>query len=157
DPALSIADSRALDFQRLYARWTRDTGSGAQLSVTPFVGFARERQSASFGALTTSLDSDTWLGGVRVGSSHRVRPWLQVEVGLDAQVELTRLERRGALALPAREGDVRVFGQPPPTQIAGERWTTTQLGLAPYPEAEYSVARGRLRIIPGLRVDPMVR
>lgn len=157
DPALSIADSRALDFQRLYARWTRDTGSGAQLSVTPFVGFARERQSASFGALTTSLDSDTWLGGVRVGSSHRVRPWLQVEVGLDAQVELTRLERRGALALPAREGDVRVFGQPPPTQIAGDRWTTTQLGLAPYIEAEFSVARGKLRIIPGLRVDPMVR
>lgn len=157
DPALSIGDARALDFQRLYGRWVRDDGSGTTLSVTPFVGFARERQSASFGALTTSLDGDSWLGGVRVASNRRVRAWLSIEVGLDAQAEHAQLARRGALALPAREGDVRVFGQPPPEQIAGDRWTVTQLGLGPYLEAEFSLAKGALRIIPGLRLDPLFR
>ncbi len=157
DPALSIADTRSLDFQRVYARWTRDSGSGDLLTVTPFVGFSRERQQASFGELSTSLANDSLLGGVRVSSSHRVKTWLRVEVGLDAEVEHARLGRRGALALPAREGDIRVFGQPPPEQIAGDSWTVTQIGLAPYIEAELILAKGAVRIIPGLRLDPQAR
>ncbi|MFV8755895.1 TonB family protein [Nannocystaceae bacterium ST9] len=157
DPALAITDSRALDFQRLYAKWTRDGGDGHLLTVTPFVGFGRERQAASFGELKTRLGTDTWMGGVRVASNHRVRPWLRVEVGLDAEIEHAAIDRRGALALPAREGDVRVFGQPPPESIAGDDWTVTQVGLAPYVEAEFSIAQGAVRIIPGLRIDPQVR
>jgi TonB family protein len=157
DPALAITNSRALDFQRLYAKWTRDTGEGHLMIVTPFVGFGRERAGASFGELATSLDTDTWMGGVRVASSRRVKPWLRVEVGLDAEIEYAAIGRRGALALPAREGDIRVFGQPPPESIAADDWTVTQIGLAPYIEAEFALAGGAVRIIPGLRIDPQVR
>jgi TonB family protein len=157
DPSLSITDSRSLDFQRLYAKWTRDKGDGHQLVVTPFFGYSRERLAAGFGELETSLGTDTFMGGVRMASNHRVARWLRVEVGVDAEIERAGINRRGALALPAREGDVRVFGQPPPESIAADDWTVTQVGLAPYVEAEFTLAQDRLRIIPGLRIDPQAR
>lgn len=157
DPALALRDARSLDFQRVYAKWVRDDGEGHVLRVTPFVGFGRERGLAAFGPRQTSLFADAMLGGVRVSNSQRVNAWLRVEIGVDAEVEHTRFDRRGALALPAREGDVRVFGQPPPDVIAADRWSVTQIGLAPYAEAELSLAEGRVRIVPGVRLDPRVR
>lgn len=157
DPALAIRDVRGLDFQRVYAKWSRDGGEGNLLEVTPFVGTSRERQSASFGDLETSLATDTLMGGVRISSRNVVRRWLSVEVGLDAELEHATIERTGALALPAREGDIRVFGQPPPESIAADDWRVTQVGLAPYVHTEFSFARDRIRIIPGVRVDPLVR
>lgn len=157
DPALVRTDARGLDVQRVYAAWVRDAGDGQVLRVTPFFGHTREQQRASFGERSTALASGTWTAGVRASSNHRVRRWLRVEVGLDVELEHTALDRRGALALPAREGDVRVFGQPPPDAIAADEWRVTQIGLAPYIEAEFALAEGKLRIVPGLRLDPRVR
>lgn len=157
DPALAILDARALDFGRVYARWTRDRGDGHSLSVTPFVGYSRARQTSSFGDLATSLAADALLAGLRVNRRTRVAPWLHVDVGLDAEVTRTELDRRGALALPPREGDVRVFGQPPPPQIGADRWQTTAIGVAPYVQAELSLGKGVVTIIPGLRIDPYAR
>lgn len=157
DPALAIADRRALDFGRVYARWSRERGDGNSLTVTPFVGFSRARQSSSFGALETALAADTWVAGVRVNRRTRVATWLHVDVGVDAEVTRAELDRRGALALPGREGDIRVFGQPPPPQIGADRWQTTAIGVAPYVQGEFSLARGRVTIVPGLRLDPYAR
>lgn len=157
DPALAIGDIRALDFGRVYARWSRDRGDGNSLTVTPFVGYSRARQSSSFGALETSLAADTWVGGVRVNRRTRVTPWFHIDAGIDAEVSGAALERRGALALPGREGDIRVFGQPPPPQIGADQWQTVAVGVAPYVQGEFSLAKGRLTIIPGLRLDPYAR
>jgi hypothetical protein len=157
DPALAVLDERALDFGRVYARWHRDRGDGHTLTVTPYVGYTRARQVSSFGELATSLAADSTLAGLRVNRRTRVAPWFHVDVGLDAEVSHTDLDRRGALALPPREGDIRVFGQPPPPQIGADRWQTTFIGVAPYAQAELSLASGAVTLIPGLRIDPYAR
>lgn len=157
DPALAVLDERALDFGRVYTRWVRDRGDGHTLTVTPYVGYTRARQTSRFGDLSTSLASDAVLAGVRVNRRTKVREWLSVDVGLDAEVTHASLDRRGALALPPREGDIRVFGQPPPPQIGADRWQTTAIGIAPYAQAELVLAKGLVTILPGLRIDPYAR
>ena len=157
DPALALLDERRTDFGRVYARWTRDRGDGRTLTVTPFVGYTSAGQETRFGQVATSLSSRAWLVGVRANHGVRVTPWLQLDVGVDAEVHMISLARRGALALPAREGDVRVFGQPPPGQIGADRWDVAQIGVAPYAQAELSLWKGLLRVVPGVRVDPYAR
>lgn len=157
DPALAVLDRRSTDFQRVYARWTRDRGDGHTLTVTPYVGYTRSGQETAFGEQTTALDARTIVGGLRVNRRARVTKWFHVDVGIDAELSFAALERRGALALPPREGDIRVFGQPPPEQIGADRWRTALIGVAPYATAEFSLFKGALRILPGVRVDPYAR
>lgn len=157
DPALATRETRAMDIQRVYARWTRDVGDGREFAVTPFVGYARTDDAQQFGAVRTSVSSSTFLAGARSNYGIRFAPWVRMDVGLDTQVEVVGMRRVGSLGLPAREGDLRVFGQPPPEQIAADDWSVTDVSLAPYVEAEFSPLNGRLRIIPGLRLDPYMR
>ena len=157
DPALAVLDERAQDFGRVYGRWVRDRGEGHVLIITPYVGLTRTRHGAAFGELATSLSAETLLAGLRMSRRSRVSRWLTVEIGVDAEASRTRLDRRGALALPAREGDIRVFGQPPPAQIGADRWNVVLLGVAPYAQAELSLWSGRFVISPGVRVDPYAR
>lgn len=156
DPALAVLERRELEFGRVYARWTRDR-EATTLTVTPYVGYTRARQVSRFGDLSTSLASAAVLAGLRINRRSQVTEWLSLDVGLDAEVTHTDLDRRGALALPPREGDVRVFGQPPPPQIGADRWQTTFVGLAPYAQAELSFGKGLIMILPGVRIDPYAR
>lgn len=157
DPALAVSDARKLDFGRAYARWTRDSGDGTVTTVTPFVGYDRRRNESRFGPIATSVDADAVLAGVRASRRGKLSEWLVLEVGLDAEVETTELRRVGSLGLPAREGDVRTFGQPPPDQLAADAWRVTEVGLAPYAEASISLFDGGLELVPGLRLDPYAR
>jgi TonB family protein len=157
DPALTTLDTRELDFDRLYLRWERDGGDGTRTSIVPWVGYDRSLRSSSYGTTTTSIASDTWLAGLR--ASHRARPFsiLDVEVGVDAELAFVGLRREGSIGLPAREGDVRAFGQPPPDRIASDAWDVAQIGVAPYVEGDLALADGLLHITGGLRLDPYAR
>lgn len=157
DPALAVSDARQLDFGRVYARWTRDSGDGTVVTVTPFVGYDRRRSTSRFGPIATSLDADATLAGVRASRRAKLGEHLVLETGLDAELETTTLRRVGSLSLPAREGDVRTFGQPPPDQLAADEWRVTEVGLAPYAEAVISLFEGGLELVPGLRLDPYAR
>ena len=161
DPALVTRESRELDFQRLYARWDRDHGDGTRSSVVPWVGWDRSARASAFGDVTTSIASEQWIVGLR--ASHRTRAVstsdvsLEVEIGADAELDLVSVSRQGSIGLPAREGDVRVFGQPPPDRIASDAWEVAQIGAAPYVEADLSLFAGALHVVPGLRLDPYAR
>jgi TonB family protein len=157
DPAAVVQDRRALDFQRLYLRYVRDAGDGAITTITPYVGLDQSARRTAVGALSTATAYDATLTGVR--ASHRVRAedWLSVETGLDLEVTLTSLSRDGSIGLPAREGDVRTFGQPPPDRNASDRWDVAQIGVAPYLELDGSFFGGALHVIPSVRVDPYAR
>jgi hypothetical protein len=157
DPALAVEDRRATDFGRIYARWRHDAGDGATLVVTPYFGLGRSDRRTTVGEAGTSTTSQELLAGLRANSAFTPRPWLRLDVGLDAEVDTTVLRRVGSLGLPAREGDVRVFGQPPPDDLGADRWRVTRVGLAPYVQAELAPGRGNLRIVPGLRLDPYAR
>lgn len=157
DPALAIADHRSTDFGRIYARWTHTARDDVMMTVTPWVGLDRTSRSTEVGFDETSSASKTVLAGVRANTAWRVRPWLRVDVGLDAEVDTGSLRRVGSLGLPAREGDIRVFGQPPPDDLAADTWRVTRVGIAPWVQTELAPFAGKLRIVPGLRVDPYFR
>ncbi|HET6585340.1 MAG TPA: TonB-dependent receptor plug domain-containing protein, partial [Nannocystaceae bacterium] len=121
DPSLVVADERMTDFGRLYLRWIHATRDDVKLTVTPYFGLGRSARSTAVGAAETSIETQDVLAGLRVNSAWRPREWVQLDIGIDAEVDTTRLRRIGSLGLPAREGDIRVFGQAPPSDLAADR------------------------------------
>jgi TonB family protein len=157
DPALSTREARDSSFYRLYARYVNEEGKGTRTVVTPYVGAGTQTIKNRYGATETALSDDDFTVGVRASHAVRVTSFLNIEGGIDAQVETHDVARRGSLGLPAREGDVRVFGQPPPDSIAFDKFKTSRVGVAPYVEADLALFGDKLHLIPGLRVDPLFR
>lgn len=157
DPSRESAERRTLQFQRLYLRYTRDTGAGQVIRGLVFVGADQSALVTRYGAVETALRSDTRLIGARVSSRHRVGDALSVEAGFDAEIDAVDVDRAGALAVPAREGDIRAFGQAPPDQINADSFAVVTVNAAPYAEADLGLAEDRLHLIAGLRVDPYAR
>jgi TonB family protein len=157
DPELATRETRDLSFYRIYARYVSESGKGTRTVVTPYVGFGSQAFAYNYGSTSASLDSDDVLVGLRASHALRLASWLNLEAGLDTEVSSFKVQRRGSLGLPAREGDVRVFGQPPPDSLAYDEFKTMNIGVAPYLEADFALFGDRLHIVPGLRVDPMVR
>lgn len=157
DPAREASDERRLDFQRVMLKYQRDLGDGRTVSAVAFAGAERQDRVERFGDIETAIRQRGTMGGLR--ASFRARPigFLTVEVGLDSELSRTEVDRQGALALPAREGDVRVFGQPPPDQINRDTFTVWQLHAAPYVEADVGVFGDKLHVVAGLRLDPYAR
>jgi len=77
-----------------------------------------------------------------------------LSMGLDFQGRSSTSDRVGSLELPAREGDITVFGQSPGTDLASDRWKINLLSAAPYLFAEINI--GRLTLTPGFRFEPTV-
>jgi hypothetical protein len=77
-------------------------------------------------------------------------------VGLDAEFSLSFLHRDGSIGAPPREGDVYVFGEPPPAKVNFDDWKTTIGTIAPYAEADIALLDDRLHIVPGARFEPYI-
>lgn len=157
DPARQAAEERTLGFQRLIARYQWDTGEGSTVAATAYGGFTQTSLVSSFGPVETSLTTRATLSGFRGSYRAPVSGHLTVEGGFDGYVPVTSVERRGSVAVPAREGDVRAFGQPPPDQISSDTYRVTSLDLSPYAEGDLTLWKQRLHVVPGLRFDPYAR
>jgi TonB family protein len=155
DPGRRRRDTRAIDFSRVWLRYRKALGEGTEVTFVPWIGVDRSRRLDAFGAIETELATDATIYGARAAWRAAVDKALSVSVGLDAEVSSARLSRRGSIALPTREGDVRVFGQPPPDQINADAWTATSATLAPWIEGDLTLFE-KLHVIPGLRLDPYV-
>ncbi len=156
DPFRVTSDTRAVGFERLWLRWRRTLAGGAVLTVTPWFGRDARAETSRVGAVETSLERESFVGGVRAQWQGNVTSILNLSVGADVELNASSLRRRGSVALPAREGDVRAFGQPPPDQVAADNWSTTFVGVAPWLEGDLALLRGKLHVTGGLRVDPYV-
>jgi TonB family protein len=157
DPALITREQRDSSFYRLYARYVRDDGRGSRSIVTPYVGFGTSTIKNRYGTTETALSDDDYTVGLRASHAVRAASFLTVEGGLDVMVEGHDVSRRGSLGLPAREGDVRVFGQPPPDSVGYDSFKTSRMSVAPYLEGDFALANDKLHIVPGLRMDPNFR
>lgn len=157
DPARTATEKKSLQFQRIYARYAHDLGDGSTVAATVFAGADQDSQSASFGAIATTVDTAATLAGLRANYRARALDWLNLEGGVDALVAGADVTRTGSLGLPAREGDTRVFGQPPPDQISADAWSVMTVDVAPYAEADVSLFADTLHLVPGLRLDPYAR
>jgi TonB family protein len=157
DPTLDRRESRRVSFQRIYARYERETtdrsGDGL-VSVVPWFGIDRSSLMQRFGGVPTELTSESTLGGLRASWRGRASKELSIAVGIDAEVIDVDLRRSGSVTSPAREGDARVFGQSPPDRLNADRWSVANVGLAPYAELDAAPFGDVLHIVPGIRFDP---
>lgn len=153
DPARDIVERSVLDFGRLSVHWTSIMPDGTALSIVPAVGVDRQRQVDSLGSVRTSVESEVLILSLRAGLRQEFGVHT-VEAGLDFELEQAEIARTGSIGAPPREGDARVFGQPPPDQIAADSWQVSQLGAAPYILSTLRTAERQWELDLGLRVDP---
>ena len=152
DPSEVKTQDQNLLYRRLIVRYTRLFPDGSSIAVTPSLGYDRSQLQWNFGGTPLLLDTCAWQYAMRASYRRRVSDRIILSMGLDFQGRSSTSDRVGSLNLPAREGDITVFGQPPGTDLASDRWKVNMLSTAPYMFAEINL--GRLTLTPGLRFDP---
>jgi hypothetical protein len=152
DPAERRTQNTDASYRRLILRYTRLLPDGASFVITPSIGFDQAGDDELLGGVGIHLSSNTWQYGLRTSYRRRVAASTTISFGLDFQMRSVSADRVGSVNLPAREGDVVVFGQPPAGDIAADKWDVTLIDTAPFVVAE--IVLGKLTLIPGLRFEP---
>ena len=151
DPARARRERTSSGFHRTILRYARLFDDGTTVEVTPFLGRDRAALDASFGEVPARREEIAWKYGLRAAGRVAVSSAITATFGLDALVTRSSLARAGSLTIPAREGDLYVFGQPPGADVAGDRWSSNILDAAPYAIADVRV--GPVTLTPGVRAD----
>jgi TonB family protein len=156
DPALTTTQTTSTDFQRYYVRYDKHMDDGQVVSVVPSFGFNSTSLVNLFGSTPTDVKNDSTQLALRAEWHGPLLEHLRASVGLDAEALLSRLHRDGSIGAPPREGDLYVFGEPPPSQVNSDDWRTTILTLGAFAELDASLLDDRLHIVPGARFEPFV-
>jgi TonB family protein len=139
-------------YRRLMVRYTRLFGDGSSVAFTPSIGYDTNDNTWNFGLTPLVLNVRSWQYAARSSYRRKVGASVVLSVGVDFQGRSSRAERVGSLQLPAREGDITVFGQPPGKELASDGWTINTLSAAPYVFSEITL--GRWTVTPGFRLEP---
>lgn len=154
DPAQVRSENTDNSFKRIYLRYSRIMPDGASFTITPYAGYDTSESLTTFGATPTRLDTSSLRYGLRATYRRKLFNWSTLGAGFDLQAARTSLRRSGSITLPAREGDITVFGQPPGDDLANDDWTTNTVSAAPY--AYLEMRFGKLSLTPGLRLEAFV-
>lgn len=152
DPLEKRTQTTEASYRRLILRYARLLSDGASFALTPSIGYDRASDQQKFGNTPVSLSTTTWQYALRGTYRRKVARGVTLSFGLDLQARTVSADRQGSVNLPAREGDIFVFGQPPAGETPFDRWTITLIDTAPFASAEVVV--GRLTLVPGLRFEP---
>jgi TonB family protein len=156
DPSLTTRQTTGTDFQRIYVRYEKHLSDGSVVSIGPWVGLNSTSLANSYGPVVTDVTSDSTLFGLRADWHGPLVEHIRGNVGVDVEMSASSLHRDGSIGAPPREGDVYVFGQPPPAQVGLDDWKTVIGTLAPYAEADISLIDDRLHVVPGARFEPNI-
>jgi TonB family protein len=156
DPAQVKKDYSLTAFNRVGVAYKRQFADGSSMLLTPWFGRDHLTTRASFGGSPTELDTRSDAFGFRAAYRGRSSAHTVTTVGLDVEGSRSSLSRRGSVTLPAREGDISVFGQPPGDQVNADNWDATTLSVAPYVQTDLALFDDTLHIVPGLRIEPFV-
>jgi TonB family protein len=154
DPGQRKRQTQDLTFDRLFVRYQKLPGDGSEISIVPWVGRDHSSLTYDFGGTPTSLGVRSMNYGLRASYSGIVTSFLHGSVGLDLEATSSTARRRGSITSPPREGDARLFGQPPSDQINDDEWSAVVGSVAPYAEGDFSLLSDRVHIVPGIRVEP---
>src|SRR5690606_38694416 len=156
DPTAQREETRTLHFERVMIRYQKEGDDGARTTLVPWFGRDRTSLVGHFGSVPVELEGDSYLYGLRTNWAGRAAPHVTAQVGIDLEAQQSEYRRQGSMSSPAREGDARVFGQPPADQINTDTWKTFNGSFAPYAEADISLFDDRTHIVPGLRFEPFL-
>ncbi len=156
DPSQAKHESKATGFERIYVRYEKHLDAGGLVTATPFFGFDHSRVASLFGAVPAALNNDATVYGMRTAWTGNPEEFVSVTTGIDAEVVQNSVTRSGSITSPPREGDIHVFGQAPSDLINADKWNTTNASLAPFAQADFSLADGRVHLVPGARVEPVL-
>ena len=146
DPATEVE-------QQIEQRWLR-----AQLglrtdtaSASLWVGRDRSTDDLRVGLIPADQHTSQWVGGARAQQQSRMSDALTLTLGLDVDAERAHLTRTGSLTIPAREGDLHIFGQPPGDDTNADTWSATTIDAAGY--GALDIRYGRITATVGARAD----
>jgi hypothetical protein len=150
DPATQTTENSDQRFARAQVTVRRDRSDGYDAGTLWF-GREHATNEQRFGLIPANVGDDAWVGGARAVQQQRLAPGTLLALGLDLDGELASLHRFGSLTIPAREGDLRIFGEPPGTDVAADTWHATTVDAAGH--ASLDAHAGPLAITAGARVD----
>jgi TonB family protein len=152
DPSAVKTQETDENYRRLIVRYTRLFADGSSVAFTPSFGYDLNDNAWNFGGTPLLLDVTAWQYAMRASYRRRTTSKVVLSLGMDFQGRSSSATRVGSLDLPAREGDIMVFGQPPGSDLESDRWKINMLSAAPYAFAEITL--GRWTLIPGFRFEP---
>jgi hypothetical protein len=156
NPSLSTSQTTGTDFNRVFFRYEKHMPDGAVIFVTPWFGTNSTSLVNLYGSTPTDLTNYSHVLGMRASWRGPVAPYLRANVGVDTEVQTSKLHRDGSIGAPPREGDIYVFGEPPPAQINVDNWNATIATVAAFAEGDIALLDEKLHIVPGGRFEPFL-
>lgn len=150
DPGTRTRQRIAQRTARAQVTLQRDTPGRAE-RATLWAGRDRTADELRVGLVPADLRVATWVGGARASQRSQLASRAALTLGAELDAEHARITRLGSLAIPAREGDPRIFGQPPGDDVSADRWTATTVDAAGH--AALDLVTGPLSATAGARLD----
>ncbi|MGE5182521.1 MAG: TonB-dependent receptor domain-containing protein, partial [Acidobacteriota bacterium] len=120
-------------------------------SGTLWIGRDRSSDDLQVGLIPAHVTTDAWVGGARGVQQHRFDDGPTLTAGVDLDGEVASIARSGSLSIPAREGDLHIFGQPPGDDVAADSWRATTIDAAAH--AALDAHAGPFVASAGVRAD----
>ncbi len=156
DPSLTTQQTTGTDFERVYLRYEKHLADSSVVTVVPSIGYTSTSLSNTYGSVVTDATNHSVSFGVRADWHGPLIEHVRGAVGVDVEMVASSLHRDGSIGAPPREGDIYVFGEPPPGQVNTDDWKTLIGTLAPYGEIDISLLDDRLHVVPGARFEPYI-
>jgi hypothetical protein len=150
DPATQTDEKIDQRMLRAQATIRHDRPDGYD-SGTLWIGRDRSSDDLLVGLTPANLGQEAWLGGARGVQQQRFAAGPALTTGVDLDGEVASIQRFGSLTIPAREGDLHIFGQPPGDDIAADDWRATTIDAAAH--GALDVHEGPISATAGVRAD----
>src|SRR5262249_10168586 len=132
DPARVQSATTTSEFDRLALHYARTYGDGSRADVVPWVGRDTKRYDGQFGTVPAVIAERDTRWGLRAEHRSSLSSNAILALGVDSNGTHAAVERRGSLTLPARDGDVTVFGEAPGGDTATDTWNAAIIDVGPY-------------------------